>query len=53
MHIILSAKAAWAAVKDVEVKEKVRTASMMARKSRVDIEYVVVAVLWCSVQQHL
>ena len=29
---------AWATVKDVEVTEKVRTASMMARKSRVDIE---------------
>ena len=35
---ILSAKALWAAAKDVEVVKKVRTASMMARKSRGDIE---------------
>ena len=35
---ILLAKAIWAVVKDAEVVEKVRTASMMARKSRVDIE---------------
>ena len=30
---ILLAKAAWAAAKDAEVVAKVRTASMMARKS--------------------
>ena len=38
MHVILSARAAWAAAKDDKVTKKVRTASMMARKSRVDIE---------------
>ena len=38
MRVILSARAAWVAAKDAEVTEKVRTASMMARKSRVDIE---------------
>ena len=35
---ILSAKAVWAAAKDAEVAEKVRTASIMARKSRGEIE---------------
>ena len=35
---ILSAKVAWAATKDTEVAAKVRTASMMAKKSRRDIE---------------
>ena len=37
MRVILSASAVWVAAKDAEVTEKVRTASMMARKSRVDI----------------
>ena len=37
MRVILSANDVWAAVKDAEVTEKVRTASMMARNSRVDI----------------
>ena len=34
MHVILLAKAIWAAVKDAEVVEKVRTASIIVRKSR-------------------
>ena len=38
MHVILSAKAVWVATKDVDVTEKVRTASIIARKSRVDME---------------
>ena len=38
MRAILSAKVVWAAAKDAEVAEKVRTASMIARKSRGDIE---------------
>ena len=38
MRVILSARVAWAVAKDTEVTKKVRTASMMARKSRVDIE---------------
>ena len=38
MGVILSIGSAWVAAKDAEVTEKVRTASMMARKSRVDIE---------------
>ena len=38
MRGILSARAAWAVAKDAEVTKKVRTASMMARKSRVDIK---------------
>ena len=37
MHVILSASAVWVATKDVEVTEKTRTASMMAKNSRVDI----------------
>ena len=37
MRVILSTRAAWAAVKDVEVTKKVRTASIMARKSRVEM----------------
>ena len=37
MHVILSARAAWAAAKDAEVTEKVQTASIMARKSRVEM----------------
>ena len=35
---ILSTKAIWAAVNDADVAEKERTASIMARKSRVDME---------------
>ena len=31
MHVILSAKAIWAAVKDVDVADKVQTASIMVR----------------------
>ena len=38
MRVILSARAAWAVTKDAEVTEKVRTTSMMARKSLLDIE---------------
>ena len=34
MRVLLSAKAVWAAAKDVDVAEKVRTASIMVRKSR-------------------
>ena len=34
---ILSSRAVWAPVKDVEVIEKAQTASMTAKKSRVDI----------------
>ena len=37
MHVILSTRAPWAIVKDVEVIEKVRIASIMARKSRVEM----------------
>ena len=37
MRVILSAIIVWAAAKDVEVTEKARTASMMARKSQEDI----------------
>ena len=37
LRVILSAKAVWAAAKDAEVIEKVWTASMMARKSRVEM----------------
>ena len=35
---ILSTKAIWAAVNDADMAEKERTASIMARKSRVDME---------------
>ena len=35
---ILSAKSVWAAVNDVDVAEKERIASIMTRKSRVDME---------------
>ena len=35
--VILSARAAWAVTNDADVEENVRTASMMARKSRVEI----------------
>ena len=38
MRVILSTKAVWAAINDADVAEKERTASMMARKSRVDME---------------
>ena len=38
MRAILFAKAVWAAANDADVAEKVRTASIMARKSRVDME---------------
>ena len=38
MHAILSAKVVWAAVNEDDVVEKERTASIMARKSRVDME---------------
>ena len=38
MHAILSTKAVWAAAKDAEVDEKVRIASMIARKSQGDIK---------------
>ena len=37
MRDILSTRVAWAAVKDAEVIEKVRTASIMAKKSRVEM----------------
>ena len=38
VRVILSAKAIWAAVKDANMAEKVRTASIIARKSRVYME---------------
>ena len=38
MRVILLARAAWADANDVDMAENVRTASMMARKSRADIE---------------
>ena len=38
MRVILSAKALWAAAKDADMDEKVRTASIIVRKSRVDME---------------
>ena len=37
MCVILSDRATWAAATDTEVMEKVRTASIMARKSRVEM----------------
>ena len=37
MRDILSARAAWAAIKDAKVMEKVRTAFIMAGKSRVEM----------------
>ena len=37
MSVILSARAVWAIAKDAEVTEKAGTASMMARKSRVEM----------------
>ena len=38
MHVILSTKAVWAVANDADVAEKVRIASIIARKSRVDME---------------
>ena len=38
MRVILSVNAMWAAAKDADVAEKVRTASVIVRKSRVDME---------------
>ena len=38
MLVILSARAAWAVENDADVAKNVWTASMMTRKSRVDIE---------------
>ena len=38
VRAIISAKALWAAVNDADVAEKERTASIMTRKSRVDME---------------
>ena len=36
--VILSAKVMWATAKDADVAEKVRTASIIVRKSQVDME---------------
>ena len=38
MRVILSVKVVWEAANDVDVAKKVRTASIIARKSRVDME---------------
>ena len=38
VRVILSAKVVWAAAKGADVAENVRTASIIARKSRVDME---------------
>ena len=38
VSVLLSAKVVWAAAKDADVAEKVRTASIIVRKSRVDME---------------
>ena len=38
VRAIISAKAIWAAVNDADMAEKERTASIMVRKSRVDME---------------
>ena len=38
MRVILSAKVVWAVAKDADVADKVRTASIMVRKSRVDMD---------------
>ena len=38
MRVILLVKAVWAAAKDADLVEKVRTASIIVRKSRVDME---------------
>ena len=37
MRVILSARAAWAVANDADVAENVRTASMMVKKSRVEM----------------
>ena len=37
VRVILSARVAWAVANDIAVVENVRTASMMVRKSRVEI----------------
>ena len=37
MRVILSTRAAWVVANDADVEENVRTASMMVRKSRVEI----------------
>ena len=37
VRVILSARAAWTIAKDAAIVENVRTASMMVRKSRVEI----------------
>ena len=37
MRVILSARAAWAVANDVDVTENVRTASMMVKKSKVEM----------------
>ena len=37
MPVILSARAGWAVVNDADVAENVRTASMMVKKSRVEM----------------
>ena len=37
MRVILSARAVWAVAKDADVVENVQTASMMVKKSRVEI----------------
>ena len=37
VRVILSSRAAWAVANDANVEENVRTASMMVRKSRVEI----------------
>ena len=36
MHVILSAKAVWTVAKDADMAEKVRTATIIVRKSPVD-----------------
>ena len=37
MRVFLSARATWVVANDADVEENVRTASMMLRKSRVEI----------------
>ena len=38
VRVILSTKVVWVSAKDVDVAEKVRTASIIARKSQADME---------------
>ena len=38
MHVIISTKVVWATTKDEDVAKKVRIASIMVRKSRVDMD---------------